>query len=295
MLFTGASGFLGINIYPFLAERYNIHTLGLSENDDFKVNLALTIPDLQYNEIVLHAAGKAHSVPKTKSEIIDFYDVNYKGTKNLCLALEKCGVPKSFIFISTVAIYGQDFGENINEDHPQSGKSPYALSKIQAEEFLMGWSKKNNVILGILRPSLIAGPRPPGNLGSMIAGINKNRYFGIAGSKTRKSIVMAEDIGQLIPILAQKGGIYNVCDNSHPSFKELEQLISTQLNKRMPVSIPFWIAKIFAHIGDYLGDKAPINSIILNKLTQNLTFDNQKIKRELDWTPTDVIKNFKIY
>lgn len=46
------------------------------------------------------------------------FDVNLQGTKNLCAALENSGIPKAFIFISTVAVYGCDFGDNITEEHP---------------------------------------------------------------------------------------------------------------------------------------------------------------------------------
>jgi len=79
--------------------------------------------------------------------------------------LEKVGVPESFIFVSTVAVYGCETGEDIDENHPLKGNTPYALSKIQAEKFLTEWCHTNNVKLGIIRPSLIAGPNPPGNLG----------------------------------------------------------------------------------------------------------------------------------
>lgn len=44
--------------------------------------------------------------------------MNLQGTKNLCTALEQSGIPKSFIFISTVAVYGCDSGENITEEYP---------------------------------------------------------------------------------------------------------------------------------------------------------------------------------
>lgn len=86
--------------------------------------------------------------------------------------------------------------------------------------------------LGIIRPSLIAGCNPPGNLGAMIQGIRNGRYLGIAGSRARKSVLMVQDIASLVPLLAEKGGVYNVCDSYHPSFRELEAVICKQLNKK---------------------------------------------------------------
>lgn len=69
LLFTGASGFLGNNVRPLLEEVYEVVTVGLSEQDDYNINIAKEVPQLreQY-DVVLHAAGKAHSVPKTEAE-----------------------------------------------------------------------------------------------------------------------------------------------------------------------------------------------------------------------------------
>jgi len=295
LLFTGASGFLGNNILPNLQMIFDVKTMSLSCTDTYNVNIANTVPVLNESfDVVLHAAGKAHVVPKSDEEKKSFFDINYQGTVNLCKALESSGIPKAFIFISTVAVYGLEFGENITENHPLNGDTPYALSKIQAEEFLTDWCARNNVKLGILRPSLIAGPNPPGNLGDMIRGIKTGKYLSIAGGKARKSVLMVEDIDRMILPLIEKGGVYNVCDDSQPTFRELEILISKQLGKNPPVSIPYWLAKSMALVGDLLGEKAPINSLKLKKITESLTFSNEKAKHELNWQPLNVLENFRI-
>ena len=296
LLFTGASGFLGNNIYPLLLKaKYKVDTVGLTLQDNYTVNLVSDIPKLDCKyDVVLHAAGKAHSIPKTELEKQAFFDVNLQGTKNLCTALENSGIPKAFIFISTVAVYGCDSGENITEEHPLNGTTPYALSKIKAEKYLEGWCIMHNVKLSILRPSLIAGPNPPGNLGAMIHGIKTNKYLSIAGGKARKSVLMVQDIANLLPMLIEKGGIYNVCDSYQPSFRELEMVICKQLNKKTPISIPYWLAKSMAVMGDCLGAKAPINSLKLCKITSSLTFSNEKAVRELGWKPMNVLENFRI-
>lgn len=295
LLFTGASGFLGTNLKPLLRNNFEVKTLGLTDGDDYKVNIANSAPDIDIHfDVVLHAAGKAHMVPKSEEEKKLFFDINYQGTVNLCRALEKTGLPKAFIFISTVAVYGLETGENITEEHPLNGDTPYALSKIRAEEFLADWCTQNNVTLAIIRPSLIAGPNPPGNLGAMIKGIKTGAYLSIAGGKARKSVLMVQDIARLLPALIGKGGIYNVCDDSQPTFRGLELLIAKQLGKRPPVPIPHWLAKSMALVGDLLGKRAPINSLKLSKITESLTFSNEKAKRELGWQPIDVLSNFKI-
>ena len=295
LLFTGASGFLGNNVRPLLEKMYDITTVGLTSQDNYTVNVATDIPDLHERyDIVLHAAGKVHSIPKTEVERQLFFNVNLQGTKNICAALEKVGIPRAFVFISTVAVYGCDYGENITEEHSLNGITPYAISKRLAEEYLQKWCLEHNVVLGIIRPSLIAGPNPPGNLGAMIAGIRKGRYLSIAGSKAKKSVLMVQDIAHLIPLLVRKGGIYNVCDSSQPVFRELEMLICKQVDKPLPLSIPYWLAKVMALIGDCLGKKAPINSLKLDKITKSLTFSNEKAMRELGWKPMNVLENFRI-
>lgn len=295
LLFTGGTGFLGKNVMPLLSQQYEVTTCGITTDDMVKANMARDIPVLpERYDVVLHACGKAHVVPKTEAEKQAFYDVNYQGTVNLCTALEKAGVPKALVFISTVAVYGCEFGELISEEHPLEGDSPYAKSKIMAEEYLTEWCGKHGVVLGILRPSLLAGHRAPGNLGAMVDGIRKGFYLNIAGGKVKKSVLMAEDIARLLPLLAEKGGIYNVCDTYQPTFGELSASVARQLGRRKPISIPYWMGWCMAKVGDVLGAKAPINSYMLEKMTKSLTFCNDKARRELGWEPLDVLTNYKI-
>ena len=295
LLFTGASGFLGYNIRHILDKTYDVHTIGLTDDDDIKFNIAKGVPPINtHYDVVLHAAGKAHTVPKTEAEKQVFYDVNYQGTVNLCKALENAGVPKSLVFISTVAVYGCEYGELIDEYHALNGDTPYAKSKIMAEEYLTKWCLEHQVRLAILRPSLLAGKNAPGNLGAMVNGIKKGFYMNIAGGKVTKSILMAEDIANLLPLLEEKGGVYNVCDTSQPSFGEISMSVAKQLGKGKPLNIPYWMAWCMAKVGDLLGDKAPINSYKLEKMTKSLTFSNEKARKELGWEPLDVLTNYKV-
>ena len=295
LLFTGGTGFLGRNIKPILDKNYEVTTIGIMEADMIKSNFVLDIPQLpERYDIVLHAAGKAHVYPRTEAERQAFYDVNLKGTIHLCDALENVGFPKAFIFISTLNVYGDEPGNmNTEDDRPLVGSSPYADSKIQAEEYLTKWCKKNNVVLTILRPALLAGKGAPGNLGAMINGIRTGAYLSIAGGKAKKSVLIVDDIAHLVPLVAEKGGVYNVCDDHNPSFGELEATIAKQLGKRKPISIPYWIAKCLALVGDVFSF-FPINSERLEKIVTSDTWSNEKAKRELGWQPMDVLENYKI-
>jgi nucleoside-diphosphate-sugar epimerase len=243
--------------------------------------------------LVIHAAGKAHTVPKTVSERKQFHDVNVEGTLNLLKGLEVSGVPKQFVFISSVSVYGQESGVGINEGLKLEAKDAYGLSKIEAELLVQKWCNEHNVVYTILRLPLLVGKNPPGNLDAMIKGITKGYYFNIGGGKAKKSMVLTDDVAEFIPIVANMGGVYNLTDGYHPSFFELSSAIARQIQKSAPMNIPFFIAKAVGFMGDFLGSKAPINSHKLKKITSDLTFDDYKA-RSVGWQPRRVLDWFSI-
>lgn len=292
LLYTGASGFLGRNTIPLLRQRYDITTLGRTLGNDIAVALSRQVPSLpQRYDLVLHAAGKAHDIPYTARQANQFFEVNVQGTVNLCRALERVGVPRALVYISSVAVYGGDEGEDIAEDAPLAGTIPYAKSKIEAERFLQKWCQANGVALGILRPALIVGSNPRGNLRAMIWGIRSGRYVHIAGGHARKSALMAQDIASLFPLVVEHPGVYNICDNTYPSFAELGQIIASELGRPEPRSIPYWLACAIAKVGDQLGSKAPLNTLKLRTMTRTLTFSNARARTTLGWIPTAVLSS----
>ncbi|MGB4774737.1 MAG: NAD-dependent epimerase/dehydratase family protein [Daejeonella sp.] len=294
ILITGSTGFLGKAIIKEL-DHLTIETLCRS-NSSYNFDLSKEIPHVngQY-ECVIHAAGKAHIVPTTEDEKHDFFNINVNGTKNLLRGLEKvASLPKYFIFISSVAVYGLENGVNIAEDTQLNSVDPYGKSKIEAEHLVQNWCRENNILCSILRLPLLVGQNPPGNLGAMIKGIRKRYYVNIAGGRAKKSMVLAEDVAKIIPKVAKIGGIYNLTDDYHPSFKELSNLIADQLGKNQPLNLPYSIAKLIAIMGDLLGNIAPINSDKLKKITSDLTFDDSKAQNILGWNPTPVLKGLKI-
>jgi nucleoside-diphosphate-sugar epimerase len=294
-LLTGGTGFLGYFISKAISESNILVTLSRNIGQ-YSICLEQKVPVFfEKFDLVIHAAGKAHTVPKTSLEKQAFFDVNFKGTQNLLQGLEESqSLPKAFIFISTVAVYGEENGINISENAPLLAKDPYGLSKIQAEQLVLDWCNRNNVICTILRLPLLAGQNPPGNLGAMIKGIQKSYYFNIAGGKAKKSVVLAEDVARFIVKVAEIGGIYNLTDGYHPSFAELSSHISIQLGKGKPMNMPFGLAMIVAKFGDLLGSKAPLNTNKLKKITSDLTFDDSKAREAFGWDPTPVLEGFTI-
>lgn len=298
ILLTGASGFLGKAISRHLVlQQAQLLTIGRQSSNHIVCDLSAEIPIINANsiDVVIHAAGKAHVVPKTIAQHQAFFEVNLKGTQNLLTALAQLPqLPKSFVFISSVAVYGKETGTNIAENTPLLAKDSYGLSKIQAEEFVATWCAKNNVICIILRLPLLAGSKPLGNLDAMIKGIQKGYYFNIAGGNAKKSMLLATDVAKVITKVSAIGGIYNLTDGYHPSFNELSNSIAQQLDKPTPLNMPLWLTQLIAKFGDVLGKNAPINSAKLKKITSDLTFDDSKARNAFGWQPTPVLKGFVI-
>jgi nucleoside-diphosphate-sugar epimerase len=199
------------------------------------------------------------------------------------------------VYASTVAVYELRQGENISEKEPKLGTTPYAKSKLEAEEILHKWAEKHGVKLLILRLPLIAGPNPPGNLGAMINALKRNRYLSIGEGTARRSMVMGTDVGRLCSRLkGDECGTYNLTDGCHPSIRELEQLVCKQLGRSMPRRIPRWVAGVFGLCGDFFGRYSPVSSDKMDKLQSTLTFSDSEAKRQLDWEPRSVIDNFTL-
>jgi nucleoside-diphosphate-sugar epimerase len=291
ILLTGSSGFLGkyfLNIIPF-----PIKTLNRS-NSDYIFDISNNVPVfVEKFDLVIHNAGKAHFIPKSRKDENVFFQTNVIGTINLLEGLKR-NIPQYFVLISSVSVYGLIEGTNINEDTKLQALDPYGKSKIEAENIVLNWCHENNVICTIFRLPLVVGNNPPGNLGSMVKGIKKGYYFNIAGGNAKKSMVLATDVAKFILKAAEKGGTYNLTDGHHPTFNELSKNIATMMGKSFVPNLPKLFAYLLAKFGDHLGNKFPINSDKFLKITSTLTFNDNKARMAFGWNPSPVLDCFKI-
>lgn len=163
VLISGINGFLGKSIASYFVDD-TVYGLGRSKTD-YSLDLSTTVPLFTANfDLVIHCAGKAHINPQTEEEVNDFFNVNVTGTANLLSGLELNSLPKCFVYISSVSVYGLISGRDISEDSPLLAVDPYGRSKILAEELVIKWCQKNNVTYTILRLPLLVGANPFGNL-----------------------------------------------------------------------------------------------------------------------------------
>ncbi len=300
VLLTGASGFLGQHILAELEKSHDVYTLsreGKSDAKHFQVNLATAVPSFKNHsfDLVVHASGKAHVVPKTPAAAADMFAVNHLGTENLLKGLNVCPTkPSMFILVSTVAVYGLHKGVQINEGTPLKAIDPYGKSKIMAEQCVQEWCRQRGVSCVILRLPLVVGKNPPGNLGAMINAIKKGLYFNIGKGEARKSMVLAEDVAVFIARLSHSAGIYNLTDGAHPSFQELGDLIAGQLGRKKPRHLPASLVYFVAKAATLIFRKFPLNQATVDKMTNDLTFDDSKARKLAGWRSRLVLKEFRV-
>lgn len=305
VLITGASGFLGSHIvHDFRLADYNIYTLGRSPVKNVEKHLfcdlaeeIINLEGMSFSKVI-HVAGKAHSIPKTESERNSFFKVNVNGTKNLLSSLDTLSsMPEVIINISTVAVYGKESGSLICEEAALMPITVYGKSKLESEKLIKKWGHFHEVSIINLRLPLVVGRNPPGNLGKMKKAILNGYYFKIKNNTAQRSIVLAQDVAQLIVDLPESAsGVYHLTDGLHPSIMQIEQAIEQRLNKDVKVILPLAFINIFAKIGDILfniGLRSPLNSISLQKIVSSLTFDDSKARKELGWHSTSVIDFIK--
>lgn len=286
VLLTGAKGFLGKYLLSeMIVQQIQVDIVGRTAENTFQCDLAkdsLELPSDASYDMVVHNAGKAHFVPQNEAEGKEFYDVNVGGTEKLLEAiLSLKNKPKCIVFVSTVAVYGLELGENIDETAPLLGSTPYAKSKIMAEEMIQTWCASNGVNCVILRLPLVVGENAPGNLGAMEKAIRKGYYFRLGTGNARRSMVNAVDVAKLIPSLIVMNGVYNLTDGLHRSFAEMDTFLAQKHGKAVK-KIPVWMGKWAAKLGDFIPG-FPLNTYRLGKLEQSLTFNDDKARRELNW------------
>ena len=295
ILITGATGFLGKIMVEHLAKIYDVATLGRYDAQ-YISDLSINIPQFSKSfDRVIHAAGLAHVFGSASKNHELFNKVNVQGTVNLFKGLQKLEMlPKEFVFISSVAVYGKKQGVLLSEDNELKATDPYGYSKIQAETVVQDWCEKHQVKCIILRLPLIVGDNAPGNLGKMVEAIKKNRYFTIGDGHAAKSMVLGSDVAKLMAQKELSQGIYNLTDGTNPTFAQLENVLVNKFKSRGPIRLPYFIARALGYFGDiivkFLNPNFPFSSDVFKKITSDLTFDDSHAKNKLNWSPSKVLE-----
>lgn len=107
--------------------------------------------------VVLHLAALI-AIPYSYSAPASYVDTNVTGTLNILEAARDLGTEK-VVHTSTSEVYGTARYAPINEEHPLQAQSPYAASKIGADQLALSFQRSFGTPVAVIRPFNTYGPR----------------------------------------------------------------------------------------------------------------------------------------
>lgn len=278
IIITGASGFVGSNLIPYLSDKnYGVNAISLRYSDWEK--------DVNDAEVIINLVGKAHDHNGEATEK-DFFDANYEIVKKLysCFINSNASL---FIHISSIAALEEETAEGtVSEDYSPNPKSVYGNSKRKAEEFLLSQELPEGKKVIILRPAMIHGPGDKGNLMLLYKIINKGIPYPLGAFKNKRSFIGIDNLCYVIHLIIEgknnlTSGAYNIADDEPLSTLQIINTIG-KLTERKPtiINVPIFMVNLLAKIGDIL--KLPLNSKRLVKMTSNLVVSNAALKNAIN-------------
>ena len=179
VLVTGADGFIGSHLAEALAQvGAKVRAFCLYNSQGSKGWLDHTPPkllarmEIHHGDIrdargvesamegmkyVFHLAALI-SIPYSYQAPSSYIQTNVVGTLNMLEAARRHPVHR-FIQTSTSEVYGTPHQVPIRETHPLQAQSPYAASKIAADQLALSYFHSFNVPVVVLRPFNTYGPR----------------------------------------------------------------------------------------------------------------------------------------
>jgi UDP-glucose 4-epimerase len=247
VLVTGGAGFIGSHIVDRLIARGHSVTVldnlstGRREHiplvADF-IHFDVTDPflpsklsGLRFDAVVHHAAQA--SVPRSLIDPEFDAQVNLVGTMNLVSYACRSRV-RRFIFASSAAVYGNPRAIPVSEDAPTNPLSPYAVSKLAAEDYLRHFSCDPGLNFVILRYANVYGPRQnirgeASVICSMMNQMLAGKPLAIHGDgKQTRDFVYVTDVAEANLLALRTDlppGIYNVGTGTQVSIQELHHLL----------------------------------------------------------------------
>ena len=179
VLVTGGGGFIGSHLTERLVRdghevrvlvRYNGRDdRGHLDRLDPEVQRAVEVHrgDLKDPEAVRRAVagrgwvfhlGALIAIPYSYAAPDAYLETNVRGTLNVLEAAREFGV-RRVVHTSTSEVYGTAQHVPIGETHPLQAQSPYAASKIAADQFALSFYRSFGLPVAVVRPFNTYGPR----------------------------------------------------------------------------------------------------------------------------------------
>jgi len=108
-------------------------------------------------DIICHLAALI-AIPYSYVAAESYVDTNVRGTLNLLEAARRARVCR-FVHTSTSEVYGTPSSLPIRETHPMQAQSPYAATKVAADQLALSFHLSHGVPVVVLRPFNTYGPR----------------------------------------------------------------------------------------------------------------------------------------
>ena len=257
---TGGAGFIGSHLAEELSKRdyqliildnlstgkrANIAPLLDKKNVEFIRGSITDLPSLQKlfknTDFIFHLAAIA-SVPRSIDEPQLCHEVNVTGTLNVLIAARDNKV-KKVVNASSCAIYGDAPGLPKKEDMPINPLSPYAVTKLAAENYCQIFQKVYGLPSVSLRFFNIFGPRqnPDSEYAAAIPKFIKIKSQGKKihiygdGKATRDYIYVKDAVNAFILAAgSDASGIYNIGSGRSTTVNELVNLINNLTGNNTP-------------------------------------------------------------
>ena len=261
---TGACGFIGSHLVEKLVRNnYNVKALvfynnrnnyGWLENLDKKVlkNVSIVTGDIRDQDLmikytrkmdaVIHLAALI-SIPYSYLSPQNYIDTNINGTHNILLAAKKNKLTK-VIITSTSEVYGTALKVPIDEDHSLNAQSPYAATKIAADQLALSFYKSYNLPVTILRPFNTFGPRQSARaiIPTILSQIlNNNSTIKLGNINPIRDFTYVEDTcNAFLSTLKNKriiGETINIGNNFEISIREILNILKEDYNFKFRIKI----------------------------------------------------------